>query len=87
MKLDYPLLLDDKLAIKNSLFILRKVVLSAGSATIQHPAISPSSLGFISRKTAGGTTGDLRIECTAGKATITSASSTDTSEVYVLIII
>lgn len=87
MRLDYPLQLDDKLAIKNSLFIKREVTLSAGTYTIQHPQISSNSIGLVSRKTEGGTIGNLRIECSGGSATITSSSTTDTSVVYVLIIL
>jgi hypothetical protein len=87
MRLDFPLDQDDKIAIKETLFVKGTATLVSGSATIINPRISTSSVGLVSRKTAGGTTGDLRISCSGGQATITSSSATDTSDVYYLILV
>jgi len=86
MKLDFPLDLEDKKAILYSLVVAGEKTLTSGSATIIHPKIRTSSIGLVSRKTAGGTIGDLRISCGDGSATITSASSSDTSTVYYFIL-
>lgn len=87
MKLDYPLNEDDRISIKNTMFISREITLVGGTYTIQHPQIRSSSIGTVSRKTAGGTTGDLTISISGGQAVINSTSSADTSTVYVIILI
>jgi hypothetical protein len=62
------------------------VQLSGGTATITDPRISTDSLPLITRKSTGGTIGDLRCDVGNGIATITSTSSSDTSTVFYFII-
>lgn len=63
------------------------VTLVAGSATITSPLISSSSLILLSTTTKGGTQGILSYTSTAGSATVSSTSGTDTSTVLYFILI
>lgn len=66
---------------------LHTVTLVAGTATVANPNITATSKLFLSRKTAGGTLGDLSYTLNAGVGyTVNSTSNTDTSTVDVLIV-
>lgn len=56
--------------------------LVAGTVTVSMTSATANTVVFLTRKTAGGTTGDLRYSVTAGTSiTITSSSASDTSVV------
>lgn len=63
------------------------VTLAAGTATVNNPKITATSLILYSVQTAGGTQGFLRISAhTAGSFTITSTSGSETSKIGYLVI-
>ena len=84
-KITFPLELSEIRAIISS-FVVGYVQLSGGQATIEDARISTDSFALVSRKTTGGTIGDLRINVSNNIATINSSSSSDTSVVWYLII-
>lgn len=84
-KITFPLDISELSAIAAS-FVLGSVQLVNGSATIEDARISTDAFALVSRRVAGGTIGDLRINISNNLATITSSSSSDTSTVWYLII-
>lgn len=66
---------------------LHTATLVAGTVTVANPNITATSKLFLSRKTAGGTIGELTYAVDPGVGyTITSASALDTSTVDILVV-